>query len=79
MDDVVTRNVEATPVYGEDGSVRGWVRLDADRVGHDNQTQFCITVDTSSFLSPDEARAFAKTLSQVADDAEVRLALGGTR
>lgn len=64
------RTVEATPIFGEDGSCRGWVRFDVDRATARQGTEFCITIDTSSFLSPFEARAFARSLVDLADMAD---------
>lgn len=74
--DEPTRDVRATPVFGQDGSCRGWVRLDADRVGHADQTEFCVTVEAGSYLSPFEARAYADRLREVADAADVLLEQG---
>lgn len=65
-----TRDVRAEAVFGMDGSCRGWVRLDADRVVHPHGTEFCITIDTTSYLSPYEARAFARVLEHQADEAD---------
>jgi len=73
------RDVRSLPVRGEDLSVRGWVRLDADRVTRPNATEFCITVDTSSYLSPFEARGFAGALIEQADEAERIAALSDKR
>ncbi len=73
------RDVRSTPIRGADGSTRGWVRLDMDRIGHANQTEFCITIDTSSYLSPLEARLFATRLRELADSAEVLLERGVVR
>jgi hypothetical protein len=70
------RDVRSLPVLGEDDTCRGWVRFDADRVGHANQTEFCITIDTTSYLSPVEARRFAERLREVADDADSLLLQG---
>lgn len=71
-----TRDVRAFPVRGRDGSVRGWVRLDADRVGHANQVEFCITIDTTSYPSPHEAREFAAGLIATAALADEMLNAG---
>lgn len=73
----LTRDVRSFPVCDAAGMTRGWVRLDADRVGHANQTQFCITVDTTgAYLSPFEALAFAAKLKVVAAEAEALIAKG---
>lgn len=70
------RDVRSLPVLGADKTVRGYVRLDMDRIGHSKQTEFCITIDTTSYLSPMEARAFAHRLREVADSAEAVLESG---
>ena len=66
-----TREVLALPVFGEDKSCRGHVRIDVDRLtAAPIRTEFCITIDTSSFLSSWEARAFAAQLIEAADQAD---------
>jgi hypothetical protein len=70
---VHSRNVVSLPVRGDDGSCRGWVRLDRDRIGHANQTEFCITIDVTGYLSPSEVRALAERLVDVASAAEIHL------
>lgn len=63
--------MRAVAVLGEDASCRGWVRIDVDRLhGKPIRTDFCITIDTSSYLNPFEARAFADALRKQADEAE---------
>lgn len=66
----IRRDVRAEPVFGEDRSCRGWVRVDVDRIVRPDATDFCITIDTTSYLSPFEARAFARALVFQADEAE---------
>ena len=71
MSDDTTRDVRALPVFGEDKSCRGWVRIDVDRLtARPIRTDFCITIDTTSYLSPWEARAFAEQLVKAADEAD---------
>lgn len=66
-----TRDVRALPVLGEDASCRGHVRIDVDRLrGQPVFTGLCITIDTTSYLSPWEARAFAAQLIKAADKAD---------
>lgn len=72
----VRRKVDSYPVFGRDHSCRGHVRLDLDRIGHANQTEFCITIGCNGYLSPYEARQYAARLLEVADHAELRI---GTR
>lgn len=74
-----TRDVRSLPIRGADGTTRGWVRLDADRVGHANQTEFCITINTTSYLSPAEAQAFAAALLTTAALAERMLQDGAAK
>lgn len=64
--------VESCPVRGYDRSVRGWVRVHTDRVlNRLSPTEFAICVDTTSFLSPFEARRFAQALEAAADRVEM--------
>lgn len=61
--------VDRRPVRSPlDDTVRAWICLHRDRVGH---TGFAIAVaDVTSFLTADEARAIARELERAADDLE---------
>lgn len=71
-----TRKVRTMPILDASGSCRGWVRLDEDRIGHAKQTQYCITIDTSGYLSPEDARVTAQMLEELANIADQALDAG---